>query len=141
MGFRYRKSFTILPWVRLNISGSGLSLSIGPRGKSITIGTSGVFGNLSIGKGLSYRTRFLGGLPANKRTRAFRKFMKRIMTGAIIIFALYQLNQMTMSNTTAEKLSSVNISSLSFDEIIRKGAALFEKNVQTQRSNEKNEEL
>ncbi|WP_254916319.1 DUF4236 domain-containing protein, partial [Pseudomonas aeruginosa] len=32
MGFRFSKRITIVPGVRLNISGSGISTSVGPRG-------------------------------------------------------------------------------------------------------------
>lgn len=41
MGFRFSKRITIVPGVRLNISGSGVRTSIGPRGLSITTARCG----------------------------------------------------------------------------------------------------
>lgn len=58
MGFRFSKRITLVPGVRLNISGSGVSTSIGPRGLSMTLGRNGTFLNAGIpGTGLSYRQR------------------------------------------------------------------------------------
>ena len=57
MGFRFRKSITIVPGIRLNLSNSTPSLSLGPRGASISIGERGTFANIGLGGGLSYRTR------------------------------------------------------------------------------------
>lgn len=58
MGFRFRKSISIIPGVRVNLSNSGLGLSLGPRGASVSVGRSGVYANLGLpGTGLSYRTR------------------------------------------------------------------------------------
>ncbi|MCK1718218.1 DUF4236 domain-containing protein [Bradyrhizobium sp. 141] len=41
MAFRFRRSFKIIPGVRLNLSGSGASVSLGPRGLHYTIGPHG----------------------------------------------------------------------------------------------------
>lgn len=61
MGFRFSKRITLLPGVRINISGSGLGLSVGPRGASVSINRNGVYGNASLpGTGLSYRTKLSG---------------------------------------------------------------------------------
>lgn len=38
MGLRFRKSFKLAPGLRLNMSGSGFSWSVGPRGASIIWG-------------------------------------------------------------------------------------------------------
>jgi len=40
MALRFRRSIRLAPGVRLNLSGSGLGVSVGPRGASVT----GVFG-------------------------------------------------------------------------------------------------
>jgi len=61
MGFRFQKRFSILPGVRLNLSKSGLSTSLGPRGADVNIGRNGVTTNAGIpGTGISYRSK-LGG--------------------------------------------------------------------------------
>lgn len=58
MGFRFRKTITLAPGLRLNLGTKGASLSAGPRGASLTFGRNGVFGNVGIpGTGISYRTR------------------------------------------------------------------------------------
>ncbi|WP_447649774.1 DUF4236 domain-containing protein [Pseudomonas abietaniphila] len=62
MGFRFSRRITIIPGVRLNISGKGVSTSIGPRGLSMTMGRSGTFLNAGLpGTGLSYRHRLDNG--------------------------------------------------------------------------------
>lgn len=62
MGFRFRRSISLIPGVRVNLSNGGPSLSLGPRGASVSIGRSGTYANLGIpGTGLSYRTRIGGG--------------------------------------------------------------------------------
>ena len=62
MSFRFRKSFRIVPGVRINVSTSGLSTSLGPRGLSVTTGKRGTFLNAGIpGTGVSTRGRLGGG--------------------------------------------------------------------------------
>lgn len=59
MGFRFRKSFNILPGVRVNVGKNGASLSVGPRGAKLTIGPKGTRVTAGIpGTGLSY-TEFM----------------------------------------------------------------------------------
>jgi hypothetical protein len=58
MGWRFRKSFKVMPGVRLNLSKRGLSATIGASPLSVGIGQAGVYANASIpGTGLSYRQR------------------------------------------------------------------------------------
>ena len=60
MGWRFRKSFKVLPGVRLNLSRHGLSTTIGAARFSVNIGPRGVYRNLSIpGTGLSHRERLV----------------------------------------------------------------------------------
>lgn len=55
MGFRFRKSFTIMPGVRINLSKGGVSTSIGRPGATVNIGKRGVRGTVGLpGTGLSY---------------------------------------------------------------------------------------
>jgi hypothetical protein len=55
MGFRFRRSVRVLPGIRLNLSGSGASVSLGPRGLHYTIGPKGTRVTASIpGTGLSW---------------------------------------------------------------------------------------
>lgn len=62
MALRFRRSFRLAPGLRLNFSGSGASLSVGPRGASATFGSRGTFLNAGIpGTGLYSRQRIGGG--------------------------------------------------------------------------------
>lgn len=57
MGFRFRKTVRLGGLVRLNFSGSGVSLGLGPRGANINISKRGLRKTVGIpGSGLSYST-------------------------------------------------------------------------------------
>jgi hypothetical protein len=61
LGFRFQKRISILPGVRINLSKSGASASVGPRGADVNIGKDGVTANAGIpGTGLSYRQKVGG---------------------------------------------------------------------------------
>lgn len=58
MSWRFRKSFRLLPGVRLNVSRSGISTTIGGAPFSVNVGPRGVYSNVSIpGTGISARQR------------------------------------------------------------------------------------
>lgn len=62
MGFRFSRRIGILPGVKLNFSGSGVSLSAGVRGAHVNFGSRGTYASVGIpGTGLSYRQRIGGG--------------------------------------------------------------------------------
>jgi hypothetical protein len=62
VGFRFQKRISILPGVRINLSKSGVSTSLGPRGADVNIGKDGVTANAGIpGTGLSYRQKIGSG--------------------------------------------------------------------------------
>lgn len=62
MALRFRRSVKIAPGFRLNFGKTGMSMSAGVRGATMTFGSKGVYGNVGIpGSGLSYRTRLDGG--------------------------------------------------------------------------------
>ena len=66
MGFRFRKSVKIFPGVRLNISKTGLSTSIGGRGATVNLSSRGTRATVGIpGSGLSYSTML--GRPSNRQ--------------------------------------------------------------------------
>ena len=61
MALRFRKTITLAPGIRMNLSGSGASFSFGGRGASVTVGSRGTFLNAGIpGTGISTRQK-LGG--------------------------------------------------------------------------------
>jgi hypothetical protein len=54
--FRFRKTFTILPGVRINLSKTGVSSSLGGNGATLNVGKQGPVATFGIpGTGLSYR--------------------------------------------------------------------------------------
>jgi hypothetical protein len=58
MGLRFHRVFSILPGLRINLSKSGVSTSVGPRGADVNIGRHGVTTNAGIpGTGISYRSK------------------------------------------------------------------------------------
>lgn len=84
MGIRFRKSITIFPGVKLNISKSGLSLSVGKKGAHVTAGTSGRKSvNVGIpGTGLSYNKTISGG---SKKKSLGIVFTAIVLVGAVIM--------------------------------------------------------
>lgn len=67
MAFRFQRRVRLFPGVRLNFGKTGVSVSTGIRGASITASKRGVHGNIGApGTGVSYRTR-LDRSPAHQR--------------------------------------------------------------------------
>ena len=63
MGLRYRKSLKLAPGVRMNLSKSGFSWTLGPRGASVGVGRHGVYGNVGVpGTGFSARSKISDGV-------------------------------------------------------------------------------
>jgi hypothetical protein len=61
MGWRFRRSFKVIPGVRLNLSKSGLSASFGGAPFTVNVGPRGAYGTASLpGTGISFRQRFTG---------------------------------------------------------------------------------
>jgi hypothetical protein len=55
MGLRFRRSFKVLPGIRLNVSKTGLSTSIGSKGATVNVQGNRVRQTIGIpGSGLSY---------------------------------------------------------------------------------------
>ncbi len=73
MGIRFRKSIKILPGVRLNISGSGTSWTLGPRGLSVNISKRGTYLNASLrGTGISFREKIGPGFQSSPKKLKYR---------------------------------------------------------------------
>jgi hypothetical protein len=57
MGFRFHRTVRLLPGLRLNLSKSGVSASVGTRGAWLTFGRNGTRTTVGIpGTGISYTT-------------------------------------------------------------------------------------
>ena len=68
MGFRFRRSIKLLPGIRVNLSKSGVSTSIGTRGATINIKGDRVRTTVGIpGTGLSYSEQRRIGAPRADR--------------------------------------------------------------------------
>ncbi|MGH4036573.1 MAG: DUF4236 domain-containing protein [Sphaerochaeta sp.] len=73
MGVRFHRSIKIANGVRLNISKSGLGVSLGPRGAKVSFGPNGVYSNFGIpGSGLSVRKK-LDVATNRQNTSSYRK--------------------------------------------------------------------
>ena len=73
MGFRFRKSVRILPGVRVNLSKSGISASIGGIGATVNIGSRGTRTTVGVpGTGLSYSAMKSPSRPMNDVGRSNR---------------------------------------------------------------------
>lgn len=58
MAFRFQKRIKILPGLRLNVSKTGISWTVGTRGASVTSRDGNLTGNAGLpGTGVSYRKR------------------------------------------------------------------------------------
>ena len=58
MAFRFQKRIKILPGLRLNVSKTGISWTVGTRGASVTSRDGNLTGNVGLpGTGVSYRKR------------------------------------------------------------------------------------
>jgi len=61
-GLRFQKRLRILPGLRINLSKSGASTTLGARGAGVNIGKDGITTNAGLpGSGLSYRQKVGGG--------------------------------------------------------------------------------
>lgn len=93
MGFRFRRSVKLLPGVRLNMTGSGMSFSFGPRGFRYTVGTKGTRVTAGIpGTGVSWsaytphgESRPTDAVPESGRDHPYapQTMMQPVETGAI----------------------------------------------------------
>ncbi|UVO34505.1 DUF4236 domain-containing protein [Bradyrhizobium arachidis] len=82
MGFRFRQSFKIIPGIRLNLSGSGASVSFGPRGAHFTIGPHGTRTTVGLpGTGVSW-TAYQAYSPGRRSSAPDRALANASDTGA-----------------------------------------------------------
>ncbi|MCK4487046.1 MAG: DUF4236 domain-containing protein [Desulfobacterales bacterium] len=75
MGFRFWRRIRIAPWLTLNLSKSGGSLSFGLRGAKFTVGSRGKRATVGLpGTGLFYTSTFPSGKGSKKKTKAAKDF-------------------------------------------------------------------
>ena len=81
MGLRFRKSFRLMPGLRVNLSKSGPSLTVGGRGITTNYSKRGARSTIGVpGTGVSYSTKH------SNRPGAVMQFFK---WGALLIFLVW----------------------------------------------------
>ena len=105
MGWRFRQSFKVFPGVRLNLSGRGLSTTIGYGPASVNIGTRGAFANLNIpGTGLSYRQKISGGARSSPQRQPASFHSPMLPTGPVIASPKEEIRSASTHELTSEGL-------------------------------------
>jgi hypothetical protein len=92
MGLRFQKRIKILPGLRLNVSKSGISWTVGTRGASVTTREGKLTGNVGLpGTGISHRKRLdFPGSPAknNQKTSVPKQSGSPSILLLVIVFVL-----------------------------------------------------
>lgn len=71
MAFRFRRTMKIAPGIRLNLTKSGVSARVGPRGAGVTVGTSGTTVSAGLpGTGLHTSKKLKSGTPKKEAISA-----------------------------------------------------------------------
>jgi hypothetical protein len=84
MGFRFRRSFKVVPGIRINLGKRGVSVSAGVRGAHVTLGPTGTRTTVGIpGTGISY-TKHVG----HERMRSGSRRAVPIFAVVLILTAL-----------------------------------------------------
>ena len=82
MGFRFRKTINIIPGIRLNVSKSGVSTSVGKPGATLNFSSRGTRSTVGLpGTGLSYTA---SSKPSRGRTHVFLWLVLAVVTAAFI---------------------------------------------------------
>lgn len=96
MGFRFRRSIRLAPGLRINLSKSGASVSVGHRGASMNFGSKGEKITAGLpGTGLAYSKRFTPHVELNSQVPADEtgtigrvlKIVVALAAGAAILIA------------------------------------------------------
>ena len=90
MALRFNKRFKIAPGVKINLSKTGVSTTVGVRGASVNIGKKGVHANAGIpGTGLSTRTKIAGGgKPSREAERQVPQETSTGWAGKVIVWGI-----------------------------------------------------
>lgn len=91
MGFRFRKYIRLAPGLKINISKSGASATLGGKGAAVNVGKGGVRATVGLpGSGMSYTTDSLP-LPGSdaKKAEGWAKLLLIIAIVAVIAMIVY----------------------------------------------------
>ncbi len=93
MGFKIRKSLKIAPGLRINLSKSGVSASVGKPGATVNVGKNGVKSTVGIpGTGISHTTNHSGKKQSNDQSQQKNKSMPWL-TIALIIGLIWAISK------------------------------------------------
>lgn len=97
MGFRLRKSYRIVPGVRVNVGNKSLSASVGPRGRRTIVSTAGMRHSAGLsGTGLPYTRKFGkmgGGRIPSENARDGSGIFAGLITLGVVGMIVYMLVQ------------------------------------------------
>ena len=116
MGIRFRKSIKLGDLVKLNISKSGISATVGKGGASLNIGKSGVYANVNPsvagvkGTGVSYRKKLLGNpLKSNKAIKESKAEYKEITSSNYeVIYNVHKTADNVLSKEEFSKIDGID---------------------------------
>ncbi len=93
MGFRFRRSLTLIPGMKLNLAGKSLSLSVGRKGATQNIGLKGTRTTFGLpGSGLSYSS-YTSYKDMNGKPGALMRTFVWVLLLVGVLAALYFLRQ------------------------------------------------
>jgi uncharacterized protein DUF4236 len=108
VSWRFRKSFRIIPGVRLNVSRSGTSVTLGGAPFSVNLGPHGLHGTASIpGTGISYRQRLDG-----PQTHSAPADLPATLVPAPPTSHTLDIEQVEIRSASTETLTSPNMAEL-----------------------------
>ena len=116
MGIRFRKSIKLGNLVKLNISKSGISATVGKGGASVNIGKQGVYANVNPsvagvkGTGVSYRKKLLGNpLKSNKAIKETKEPIKEKATSNYeVIYNVHKTADNVLSKEEFSNLEGID---------------------------------
>jgi hypothetical protein len=96
MGFRFRKSIKLLPGIRINLSKSGVSTSVGVPGATVNFSDKGTRTTVGIpGTGMSYSERVSGGKAGQRQAEpdapGSGNWLLWVIAAIFVVGALYGL--------------------------------------------------
>jgi uncharacterized membrane protein len=107
MSWRFRKSFKIIPGVKLNLTNRGLSATFGVAPFSVNVGPNGVYRNLSIpGTGIWDRQR-IGGSPRESSDSELLPAAERLPAPLPPLRAATEIRSASTETLTSESLEGL----------------------------------
>lgn len=100
MSLRFRRTISLLPGVRLNVSKTGVSWSVGRPGATVNVGKNGVTRTIGIpGTGISDRTRITDSAESSP-TPASLSSSQTVIAGAFLVLLILAVAAMIYGSWT-----------------------------------------